>query len=114
MNRIATLDFFKYSNQSTAQGGGDGGEFGGPVCGLDPRYCELPSPVSHPWPPNITDWPVRHINIFLHSTRHSFTFRQMCYHVLIIDGIRDSLDISNSFKFTTERIQFIELSFLLH
>ncbi|XP_063728611.1 uncharacterized protein LOC134856176 isoform X2 [Symsagittifera roscoffensis] len=58
VNRIATLDFFKYSNQSTAQGGGDGGEFRGPVCGLDPRYCELPSPVSHPWPPNITDWPI--------------------------------------------------------
>ena len=47
VNRISTLDFFKHR---------DGGA--GPVCGLDPKYCESPSPFNHPWPENITDWPV--------------------------------------------------------
>ncbi|XP_075255796.1 uncharacterized protein LOC142348360 isoform X3 [Convolutriloba macropyga] len=52
VNKIATLDFFKYEQDEDGVGGG------GPVCGLDPKYCELPSPVSHPWPHNITDWPI--------------------------------------------------------
>ena len=46
IHRIATLDFFKHKDAA------------GPVCGLDPKYCESPSPFNHPWPENITDWPV--------------------------------------------------------
>ncbi|XP_065339664.1 inactive rhomboid protein 1 isoform X2 [Cloeon dipterum] len=38
---------------------GPGGRISGSVCGLDPKYCELPASIApFEWPDDITKWPI--------------------------------------------------------
>lgn len=38
---------------------GPGGRISGSVCGLDPKYCELPASIApYEWPDDITKWPI--------------------------------------------------------
>lgn len=47
---------------------GPGGRISGSVCGLDPKFCDVPQ--SYEWPDDITKWPIcRKTNSFSHRSR---------------------------------------------
>lgn len=50
---------------------GPGGRISGSVCGLDPKYCDLPASLApYEWPDDITKWPIcRKTNSFTQRFR---------------------------------------------